>query len=51
MTTKIVGKDGGNWWIESWMDAGSMAFGYLFVVGSDKTSRHAARVAVESPAD
>ena len=36
MTTKIVGKDGGNWWVESWMDAGSMAYGYLFVVGSDK---------------
>lgn len=36
MTTKIVGKDGGNWWIESWMDAGSMAYGFLFVVDGSK---------------
>jgi hypothetical protein len=35
-TVKIVGKDGGNWWVEHWMDMGSMAYGYLFVVGSDK---------------
>src|SRR6188474_2620868 len=35
MTTKIVGQDGDAWWIESWMDSGSMAFGYLFKVGKD----------------
>jgi hypothetical protein len=36
MTTKIVGQDGGDWWIESWMDTGSMAYGLLFQVGHGK---------------
>ncbi|MBV8879120.1 MAG: hypothetical protein JO332_04055, partial [Planctomycetaceae bacterium] len=35
-TIKVVGKDGDNAWIEYWMDMGSMAYGYLFVVGKDK---------------
>ena len=35
-TVKVVGKDGGNYWVEYWMDMGSMAYGYLFVVGGDK---------------
>ena len=35
-TVKVVGKDGDNFWIEYWMDMGSMAYGYLFVVGKDK---------------
>ncbi len=36
MTTKIVGKDGGDTWIESWMEMPSMAYGFLFKVGGDK---------------
>lgn len=36
MTTKIVGKDGDAWWIESWMEMPSMAYGFLFKVGGDK---------------
>lgn len=36
MTTKIVGQDGGAYWIEYWMEMPSMAFGYLWKVGSDK---------------
>jgi hypothetical protein len=36
MTTKIVGKDGDAWWIESWMEMPSMAYGFLWKVGSDK---------------
>jgi len=36
MTTKIVGQDGDAYWIESWMDMGSMAYGFLFKVGKDK---------------
>jgi hypothetical protein len=36
MTTKIVGKDGDAWWIESWMENPQMTYGYLFKVGSDK---------------
>jgi hypothetical protein len=36
LTTKIVGQDGDAWWIESWMDMGSSATGYLFKVGKDK---------------
>ena len=35
-TVKVVGKDGANYWVEYWMDMGSMAYGYLFVVGGDK---------------
>ncbi|HZE97429.1 MAG TPA: hypothetical protein VE981_10420 [Planctomycetota bacterium] len=35
-TVKVVGKDGDNYWVEYWMDLGSMAYGYLFVVGKDK---------------
>lgn len=35
-TIKVVGKDGDNAWVEYWMDMGSMAYGYLFVVGKDK---------------
>ena len=35
-TVKVVGKDGGNYWVEYWMDMGSMAYGYLWVVGKDK---------------
>ncbi|HVR86662.1 MAG TPA: hypothetical protein VMU54_20225, partial [Planctomycetota bacterium] len=35
-TVKVDGKDGGNWWIERWMDAGGSSTGYLFVVGGDK---------------
>jgi len=35
-TVKVVGKDGGNTLIEYWMDMGSMAYGFLFVVGGDK---------------
>jgi hypothetical protein len=35
-TVKIVGKDGDSAWVEYWMDMGSMAYGYLFVVGRDK---------------
>jgi|SRR6185436_8445794 len=36
MTTKIVGQDGGAWWIESWMENPNMNLGYLYKVGSDK---------------
>ena len=36
MTTKIVGQDGGAWWIESWMENPNMSLGYLYKVGSDK---------------
>ena len=36
MTTKIVGQDGGAWWIESWMENPHMTLGYLYKVGSDK---------------
>ena len=36
MITKCVGKDGGDTWIESWMEMPSMAYGFLFKVGSDK---------------
>jgi hypothetical protein len=36
MTTKIVGQDGGAYWIESWMEMPSMAYGFLYKVGSDK---------------
>ena len=36
MITKIVGQDGDAFWIESWMDMGSMAYGFLFKVGKDK---------------
>jgi len=36
LTTKIVGQDGDAWWIESWTDSGSMAYGFLFKVGKDK---------------
>jgi hypothetical protein len=35
-TVKVVGKDGGNTWIEYWSVTGSMGYGYLFVVGADK---------------
>jgi hypothetical protein len=35
-TIKVVGKDGGSFYIEQWMDMGSMAYGYLFLVGGDK---------------
>jgi len=35
-TIKVVGKDGDSAWVEYWMDMGSMAYGYLFVVGKDK---------------
>jgi hypothetical protein len=35
-TIKIVGKDADSAWVEYWMDMGSMAYGYLFVVGKDK---------------
>jgi hypothetical protein len=35
-TIKIVGKDGGNTWVEYWMDLGSMAYGYLLVVDGDR---------------
>jgi hypothetical protein len=35
-TIKVVGKDGGSHYIEHWMDMGSMAYGYLFLVGGDK---------------
>jgi|SRR6185295_489592 len=35
-TVKVVGKDGDNVWVEYWMDMGSMAYGYLWVVGKDK---------------
>jgi hypothetical protein len=33
---KVVGKEGGSFYIEHWMDMGSMAYGYLFLVGGDK---------------
>jgi len=36
MTTKIVGKDGDAWWVESWMENPSFAMGHLFKIGSDK---------------
>ena len=36
MTTKIVGQDGGAYWIESWMDNPNMTLGYLYKVGGDK---------------
>jgi hypothetical protein len=36
MTTKIVGQDGGAYWIEYWMEMPSMGYGYLWKVGSDK---------------
>jgi len=36
MITKIVGQDGDAWWIESWMEMPSMAYGFLFKVGKDK---------------
>src|SRR5882757_9135247 len=35
-TVKVVDKDGGNYWIEYWMDMGASGYGFLFVVGSDK---------------
>ncbi len=35
-TIKVVGKDGDNTWVEQWMDAGTMTYGYLFSVGKDK---------------
>ncbi len=35
-TVKVVGQEGSNWWVEWWMDAGSMTYGHLFCVGADK---------------
>ncbi|MBA3685826.1 MAG: hypothetical protein H0W72_11390 [Planctomycetes bacterium] len=35
-TVKVVGQEGDNTWIEQWMDAGSMSYGYLFSIGKDK---------------
>ena len=40
-TVKVVGKDGDAWLVESWMDMGSMAYGFLFKVGSDKKVKEA----------
>ena len=33
---KVVGKDGDSAWVEYWMDMGSTAYGYLFIVDRDK---------------
>jgi hypothetical protein len=35
-TVKVVGKNGGDFLVEHWMDMGSMAYGFLFQVGGDK---------------
>lgn len=40
-TVKVVGKNGGDFLVEHWMDMGSMAYGYLFQVGGDKKIKKA----------
>ena len=35
-TIKVVGTSGDSTWVEQWMDAGTMTYGYLFAVGKDK---------------
>ena len=40
-TVKIVGKEGGDWLVEQWMDMGSMAYGMLFQIGGDKKIKKA----------
>jgi len=34
-TITVVGQNGDNTWVEQWMDAGTMAYGYLFSIGKD----------------
>ena len=40
-TVKVVGKSGSDWWVEHWMDMGSMAYGFLYQIGGDKKIKKA----------
>jgi len=50
MTTRIVDKAGEDLWVESWMDAGTMKYGFLFQVGPDKVIKKAWAAADGDPA-
>jgi hypothetical protein len=41
MSTRVVGKAGNDWLIESWMEMPSMKYGYLFQIGADRVIKKA----------